>query len=191
MGEPVHRTDATEASGAYRRIYEAYYPQVLAYCARRVGRDDARDLAAEVFAVAWRRRNAVPLDDKSLPWLYGVAYRVVSHHWRSRGRRLRLQTRLAALPAARPEGPEAQLVQRQEYDLVLLAASRLRPLDQEVLRLAVWEELSHQQIADLLDSSLPAVRQRFHRAKRALLKEFERVGGTLPPSAVAQEGGER
>ena len=47
-------------------------------------------------------------------------------------------------------------MQRQEYDLVLQAVSRLRPLDQEVLRLAVWEELSHDQVAVSLDSTVPA-----------------------------------
>jgi len=191
MGEAAHQTTSGEGSAAYRRLYEAYHANVLAYCIRRVGRDDAPDLAAEVFAVAWRRLEAVPRGEESLPWLYGVAYRVVSHHWRSRGRRRRLRTKIAALPAAAAEGPEAQLVQRHEYDLVLRAMSRLRALDQEVLRLSVWEEQSHDQVAVSLGSTVPAVRQRVHRAKRALLREFERIGGTVPPSAVAQEGGKQ
>ncbi len=95
------------------------------------------------------------------------------------------------VPTPSAAGPETQLVQRQEYGLVIKAASRLRPLDQEILRLAIWEELSQSQIARLLDSTVPAVRQRFYRAKRALLREFESVGGTVPPPAVAQEGGEQ
>ena len=81
-----------------------------------------------------------------------------------------------------------QVVRRHEYDLVIEASTNLRPLDQEVLRLAIWEELGHAEIADLLDSTVPAVRQRFHRAKRALAKQYERIGGVLPPPAVAQEG---
>ncbi len=191
VGEAAYRMDEIEGSEAFRRLYEAYYPDVLAYCVRRVGRDDAPDLCAEVFAVAWRRFDMVPKGDGSLPWLYGVSYRVVSHHWRSHRRRRRLRTKLAAIPVPVVENPEAQLVQRQEYDLVLRAVSRLRPLDQEVLRLSVWEELSHDQVAASLDSTVPAVRQRFHRAKRALLKEFERVGGSVPPQPVAREGGEQ
>ena len=72
-------------SAAYRRVYDACYPQVLAYLVRRVGSQDAADLAAEVFTVAWRRIDDVPSGDGALPWLYGVAYRVVSYHWRARG----------------------------------------------------------------------------------------------------------
>lgn len=39
------------------RLYELHYPEVLAYCDRRIGRSDAEDAVAEVFAVAWRRRD--------------------------------------------------------------------------------------------------------------------------------------
>ena len=183
MGHGIHESE-------YQRMYSAHYRMVLAYCVRRVGRDDGEDLANEVFTVAWRRGDVIPATEDALPWLYGVAYRVVSHFWRGQARRGRLNTKLGALPASSPLGPENQLVQRQEYDLVIKAASRLRSLDQEVLRLALWEELSHSQIAELLSSTVPAVRQRFHRAKRSLLREFERVGGVLPPPSVAHEGGE-
>ncbi len=65
--EAAYRMDEIEGSEAFRRLYEAYYPDVLAYCVRRVGRDDARDLAAEVFAVAWRRLEVVPKGDGLLP----------------------------------------------------------------------------------------------------------------------------
>jgi RNA polymerase sigma-70 factor (ECF subfamily) len=154
-----------------------------------VGRDSARDVAADVFTVAWRRFDAVPRGEESLPWLYGVAYRVVLHHHRGSGRSQRLIKKLAATPAPTVVGPETRLVQREEYEFVPTALARLRQVDQEVLLLSVWEELGHEEIAVALGSTVPAIRQRFHRAKRALRREFERMGGTLPPPSVAQEGG--
>jgi RNA polymerase sigma-70 factor (ECF subfamily) len=180
---------STEAR--YRRLYTAHHARVLAYCARRVGGQDALDLAAEVFEVAWRRLSDVPAGEGELPWLYGVAYRVVSHHWRGAGRRRRLDTKLISLPIESGPEVEAVVVRHQDYELVLRAAARLRAADQELLRLAMWEELSHQQIANILGSTVSAVRQRFHRAKRALAREFERAGGVIPRPAVAQEGGEQ
>ncbi len=36
-------------------LFESQYDQVLAYCARRIGRNDAEDAAADVFAIASRR----------------------------------------------------------------------------------------------------------------------------------------
>ncbi len=187
MGEAA--SDNSGAEAAYRRLY-AYHPQVLAYCARRVGHEDAADVAAEVFAVAWRRIADVPAGEAALPWLYGVAYRTVSHHWRGASRRSRLLRKAAGHAPEVQVGPEAQLVQRAEYDLVLDALANLRDKDQEVLLLVVWEEMSHDQIATILGSSSAAARQRFRRAKKALLREYVRLGGTVPIPAVAQEGGE-
>lgn len=165
---------------AYKQLYEAHHRTILAYCVRRVGRNEAPDLVSEVFTVAWRRLDSIPPGDEAVRWLYGVAFRVVSDHRRGARRRRRLEARARAVAPEADAGPELEVVQRHEYDLVIQAASHLRPLDQEVLRLALWEELSHTEIADILGSSIPAIRQRFHRAKRALAKHFEKLGGTVP-----------
>ncbi len=68
------------------RLYEKHNRAIRAYCLRRIGDADASDAVAEVFAVAWRRIDDVPDDEMTLPWLYGVARRVVSDHYRSSNR---------------------------------------------------------------------------------------------------------
>ncbi len=183
------------SSAKYRNLFDENYAFVRAYCTRRVGAQDAEDLTAEVFTVAWRRIDAVPVGEKALPWLYGVAYRVVSHYRHSMGRKRKLTLKVAGQARPIVAAPGDQVVAHAEYARVLEAATHLRTLDQEVLRLAVWEELSHNQIAHVLDCTAAAARQRFHRAKRSLLREYVRLGGTVPvtsvaPKAVAQEGGE-
>jgi DNA-directed RNA polymerase specialized sigma24 family protein len=99
MGDPAHRIRPIDTSETFRALYDSWYPNVLAYCARGVSREEASDVAADVFAVAWQRLDAVPGGEESLPWLYAVAYRVVSHHRRSGGRRRRLTEKLASLAA--------------------------------------------------------------------------------------------
>jgi RNA polymerase sigma-70 factor (ECF subfamily) len=148
---------------------------------------DAFDAAADVFAVAWRRLDVVPDGDDTLRWLYGVAYRVISSQWR-RGRARRKV--LDALRGRQPEpasGPETEVVRRAEYSQVLAAAARLSGEDREILRLAMWEELSHGEIAAALGLRVDAVRQRFHRAKKRLAHEYRRLGGTVPPSHDHEE----
>ena len=51
------------------------------YFVRRAARDDAEDLAAEVFATAWRRRDRIPAGFE-LPWLYRTASYVLANHRR-------------------------------------------------------------------------------------------------------------
>lgn len=55
----------------------------MRYGLRRLADTDAAaELAQEVFVIAWRRRREVP--DRSLPWLYGVARRLLANQWRAR-----------------------------------------------------------------------------------------------------------
>jgi DNA-directed RNA polymerase specialized sigma24 family protein len=68
-----------------RRQFEATHRQVLAYAMRRTRIEaDAEDIAAETFAIAWRRMTEVP--PIPLPWLYGVARRLLANQRRGTGR---------------------------------------------------------------------------------------------------------
>ena len=89
-----HRADAR-----FERIYDQYQRPVLAYCLRRASRDDAYEAANEVFTVAWNRFDDMPLGEATLPWLYGVARRVLSHKRRSATRFLRLSAKAASTRA--------------------------------------------------------------------------------------------
>ena len=91
----------TDRRAAFERLYRDHYDRVLAYTLSRTDRDRALDATAEVFLVAWRRFDDVP--SAPLPWLLGVARKVISGQRRSMDRRLELR-----LPIPRPG---AELVQ--------------------------------------------------------------------------------
>lgn len=59
-----------------------------------MGEDDADDLTAQVFIVAWGRLDAVPPPPEDRLWLFGVARRVVSDYRRATVRRRNLHHRL-------------------------------------------------------------------------------------------------
>ena len=65
----------------FSELYEQFAGHVLAYARRHTNRDDAEDVVAETFHVAWRRRDVVP--DEALPWLLGVAHNVLRSQWRT------------------------------------------------------------------------------------------------------------
>ena len=72
--------------------------------------------------------------------------------------------------------PETVVVRNTEYVDVLAAVNRLRLRDQEILRLAVWDELPHKDIATILGCSPHAVDQRLYRATRKLARELKSSG---------------
>jgi RNA polymerase sigma-70 factor (ECF subfamily) len=78
---------------------------------------------------------------------------------------------------------------RQEASQILAALSALNATDREVLRLNAWEELTHDEIALVLDISVGAVRQRFHVAKKKLTDEYNRLETRRTVSPAAQKGG--
>jgi RNA polymerase sigma-70 factor (ECF subfamily) len=174
----------------FDNLYRQHHRQVLAYCLRRTRREDADDAAAEVFAVAWRRRHDLPDRDEALPWLYGVARNVLFHQWRSASRFRRLRQRLGQFPHPPTPGPETVVVEDQEVVHVRQALRQLRPGDQEALRLAAWEGLPHREIAGILGCSVVAVDKRLQRAKQRLKDQYESIRRTQDrPPATATGGG--
>ncbi|MFQ5517227.1 MAG: RNA polymerase sigma factor, partial [Acidimicrobiia bacterium] len=114
----------------FERLYAAHRKAVLAYCLRRAAPSDAHDAAAETFAVAWRRMEAVPAGEDALPWLYGVAYRTLANMRRAARRRSRLESKVgAARLAPTPVRPDIQVVRNAEAEAVVQAMERLRPAD--------------------------------------------------------------
>jgi RNA polymerase sigma-70 factor (ECF subfamily) len=153
----------------FRRIFEAHYPAVFGFAARRVGPDAAPDVAAESFAVAWRKLSVIPEEPDTVPWLLGVARRVVANEHRSRRRRERLAAKVAAT---------AQPGSRSEPDPGILDAfGRLPRRDREILRLAAWEGLDPRGLAVVLGCSPNAAAVRLHRARRRLDDAVSDLGG--------------
>ncbi|MDJ0663735.1 MAG: sigma-70 family RNA polymerase sigma factor [Acidimicrobiia bacterium] len=146
----------------FERVYDDCYDAILRYCLRRSSREDALDAAAETFLVAWRRRADLPVG-RELPWLYGVARRVVANQRRGR---LRQVTVLASLRSVDEpdDGPETLVVQHSEITDLIAALDRLSPKDREVVCLAGWEELDRDELALAVGCTPNAATKRLNRA---------------------------
>lgn len=153
-------------------VFEATYVDLVRFAARRVDRAEAEDVAAEAFAIAWRRLDDLPGDvGEARAWLFGIARRLVlaSH-------------RRANLLAVAP--PEGEVPIRGHEDTVVALAdlasawSRLSIGHQEALSLTCWEGLTGAQAAAVLQISPVAYRIRLSRARRALSAHLRATGHT-------------
>jgi RNA polymerase sigma-70 factor (ECF subfamily) len=185
----VNAEDRVGAEQRFRALYLAHYRQVYMYFRRRTDIEYARDGTADTFLVAWRRLDDVPDGDRTLPWLYGTARRVLANQWRSRRRSDRLREKLTGIGGAMEPGPEARVVPSAEAQSVLDAMNRLRTSDREIIRLAEWEGLSHGEIAAALGCRTHAVDQRMSRARRRLAAELglDRASSARPAEGVHRE----
>jgi RNA polymerase sigma-70 factor (ECF subfamily) len=166
----------------FRSLYAEHGRDLLAYALRRTPNpEDAADILAETFLVAWRRSSEVPPGPQARLWLFGVARRVLANQRRADRRRTRLAERLRSEVAEEAANwPHAQ----SEDGAVLAALARLTPEDRELLTLIAWEELTPAQAARVLGASSVAVRSRLLRARRRLRRELD---GDGPPIQAERE----
>jgi len=163
--------DDADDAAAFRALFEAHSADLMRYAIRRVGPDTARDVVADVFLTAWRRRGSYRADIARL-WLFKVAHNVIANE-RRRGRREdRLDQKLRASARA-----EQQLVRWADPGDTAVELLQVRHVlaglpwrDQEALRLVEWERLSPADAATVAGCSQAAFRVRLHRARRRFSK---------------------
>lgn len=164
--------------GRFVRIYEHAYSPILGYVLRRCqDPDDAADVVAETFAIAWRRIDEIPPGDEARLWLYGVARKALANHRRGQRRHERrtaaLREQIAASPALAGPAPA-------EYTQLGQVFRSLSDDDRELLSLAAWERLDTEELACALGITRNAVRVRLHRARKRFARALASAGINLP-----------
>jgi RNA polymerase sigma-70 factor (ECF subfamily) len=165
---------ADDAQARFRRLFDDLERDLLSYAVRRVQRpEDAADVVAETFLVAWRRLDDVPQGAEARLWLYGVARHQLANQRRGQLRRSQLVDRLRAeLPGAVAAGGGNQDERAAD---VRDALARLGDEDRELLTLSSWEGLSPGEIAKVLKLPAVTLRSRLHRARKRLRAELTRA----------------
>jgi RNA polymerase sigma-70 factor (ECF subfamily) len=146
----------------FEALYAAYQQSLLSYLYRLVG-DAARaeELCQEVFARAYRARRSLDGVQNVRAWLY----RIATNAARDLMRRRRLLSWLPLFdedPALLVEGPEPSALEAHAVHRALL---KLDPDLRVPLVLYSCQELSTQEIADVMGISRDAVKQRLVRAR--------------------------
>jgi RNA polymerase sigma factor (sigma-70 family) len=179
----------TDRRRRFDELYAANHRQILGYLLRRTdSTDDAADVFAETFLIAWRRLDDLPDGQQARMWLYGTARRTLANYRRGERRRTALADRLRADLARGYQPPDFG----GELAEISSAFARLPEPDRELLALVAWEGLDHGQIAAVLGCSRNAARIRLHRARRKLAEELNRgqQQKTSPPQAHAYLNGD-
>jgi RNA polymerase sigma factor (sigma-70 family) len=150
------------AEARFSSLYRDHEREILRYALRRSAEpQDAADVVAETFLVAWRRLGEVPAGAEARLWLYATARRVLANHRRGSKRRTRLAERLR-------DELRQQLPPPVSGHPVLEALAAMAEPDRELLMLVGMEELGPSEAARVLGISAVAARTRLHRARRRL-----------------------
>ncbi|MEV0615301.1 sigma-70 family RNA polymerase sigma factor [Nonomuraea sp. NPDC050404] len=167
----------------FEELYGASYRPLLGYALRRCpDPDDAADVVAETYLIAWRRLAEVPRGDEARLWLFGVARKVLANQRRGERRHERRTEALRAQLAASPLVAESPDLSQMGQVFKSLPED-----DRELLALVAWERLSPGEIAKVLGVSANVVRVRLYRARRRFARRLNEAG-IAHSHAVAFEG---
>jgi RNA polymerase sigma factor (sigma-70 family) len=156
-----------DARSAFEELYRCTRTDLLAYIMRRAqSAEDAADVLAETYLVAWQKLDAIPAGERARLWLFGVARNLLLKSARRHRSRHALVERLAGeLRSAYPSPAPAE----DERSAALYAALAALPeCQREIVMLTAWEALTPKQIAAVTGTPVNIVRVRLHRARRRL-----------------------
>ena len=159
--------------GAFDVVVERHQRAVYQLCFRFVGRhEDASDLTQDVFVRAYRGLRNFRGQSSLATWLYRIGVNVCLN---------RVGTKVPPSESidvqqhvdTRSESPSDRLLKEERAARVRAAITRLPRKQRATLILRMYHEMSHQEIADVLGSSVGAVKANFFHALGNLKKHLD------------------
>jgi len=186
----VRSTDPRDARALERELVEAcrrgereafdqlvlrHQRDIYRLCYRYVNNhEDADDLAQEVFVKAWRAIPRFRGDSSFSTWLYRIAVNACLNF---RAARRPASEELPETLADPRAGAEARVEDEEEASRIREAVSRLPEKQRATLILSVYHELSHEEVAEILGSTVGTVKANLFHALANLRKRMAEPGG--------------
>ena len=182
---------------AFEQLLLEHQKNVYNLCYRMAGNpDDAMDLSQETFLRAWRCLDQYQFASAFSTWLYRLCSNICIDFLRRRRRQQTVpltfedadgEEQPYAVPDAQPL-PEEQVELKLTRETLAAAMAQLLPEHRAVLQLRVVNEMSYEQIADVLDIQIGTVKSRLSRARNQLKKILERGNLSRRASSESMEG---
>jgi RNA polymerase sigma-70 factor, ECF subfamily len=171
---------------AWEKLVVRHTKRIYNLCYRFVGRiDQAEDLTQEVFLKVFRNLSSFrPETGQFITWVMSVGRNLLIDHYRqSKDDRVTISTDeneefsiLDSLPAAQAS-PQVELEREENVALLRKALERLPPQLREAVILRDLEELSYEEIGEILRVPEGTVKSRINRGRVELAKHLQKQKG--------------
>jgi len=168
--------------GSYQMIYEAFAHKILNFIYRMVNSpQEAEDLTQETFIAVYQKIGTLKDSGKFEPWIFRIARNFVYQKYRTRvppsipideqdeDGRVRIQL------IDKRKNPDESFQSQELEEVVSKVIEGLPEKYKEVFVLSAVQNLSYEQVADIVGRSLASVKTDIHRARlvvRELVKDY-------------------
>jgi RNA polymerase sigma-70 factor (ECF subfamily) len=161
---------AQEDEAAFRELFERYHIRLYNFILRTVGEDMlAEDVFQETFMRLAQKAHTFQPRAKAITWIYRIAYNLSIDALR-RTKRLRDYEEISEELPDIQRMPYEIVLQNQQRILLQDALNQLSAPHRAVILLAVIEERSQQEIAEMTGVPVGTVKSRLHYALKRLEK---------------------
>ena len=164
---------------AFDRLFVRYQEYVYNVCLGILANpDDARDCTQEAFLRVYRKVGEFRGEAAFSTWLYRVAVNVCVGQLRKRPRHAEASLEDEHVREIADEGPEAWTGPVREADeaLVRQVVATLPPDYRMVLSLRYFQDLSYEEMIQVLGYTMSQLKVKLHRARRAFAKKWVAAG---------------
>jgi RNA polymerase sigma-70 factor (ECF subfamily) len=170
------RAGRTEAFGRLVERHQDYIYNAVRHLVS--DRDDAEDIAQQVFVKAYEGLESFAGRAKFSTWLYGIMLNCVRTYRRRRGRATVFSVEGgreegAGDPPSEADGPERATMRGERVQRVRDAIAGLDPDHREIIVLREIRGLSYEELAEVLEVAPGTVKSRLYRARRQLKEKLE------------------
>ena len=162
-------------TAAFEKLIERHQTLVAGTIARMLGSNsDVEDIAQQVFIRVWKSAGRYVPRAKFTTWLLKITRNLVFNELRRSKRRaqvpLQIEPGAEELPLKdeATASPDASLLETELQQAIEKAITELPESQRMAIVLRRYEELSYEQIAEILDLSVPAVKSVLFRARTEL-----------------------
>jgi RNA polymerase sigma-70 factor (ECF subfamily) len=168
---------------AFNQIVESFQKPVFNLCYRMLGSTEAaEDAAQETFWRAYQSIKKYNPDRSFATWLLSIAaHYCIDQHRKRKLPILDIDDYLTETVADQNiPNPEAVTLQKEHQSQIQELLNELPELDRAAITLRYWHECSEEEISQVLDITVNAVKSRLHRARKKLAVAWQSQNQNSP-----------
>jgi RNA polymerase sigma-70 factor (ECF subfamily) len=161
---------------AYAALYNRYKRYIFSFCLRMVGdEDEVKDIVQEVFLKMYEHRLQLANPSRFRAWIFMIARNQCLTHYRDHKRTTPFDDELSMPEIPETESLSQEIERNEEVLLVRAFINQLKPEYREVVVLREYQGLSYEEIADVIGTTVAAIKAKLFKARKELYEKMKPV----------------